>query len=87
MRIIRETHRKLINLPNYKGVCHACNSPIEYDEEFIAIVIDEKENYMRIIPIDIMACPHCFTTLGIIGLTPNMDIQEELAEIEKHDKI
>lgn len=81
--IIRETHRRLIEAAGYKGTCLNCGEAIESSEPFFAIEVEDTEFYRVVVPIDIMACPHCLWNVEGMQVWKSVNVTEELKNMEK----
>lgn len=68
------------NYADYKGVCHKCNSPVEC-EKFLAVIIWEDEQRARLLPLDIMQCPHCGDTIKEIMVYKSLEVSKELTPV------
>ena len=80
MELIRHTKRDLIGLRNYSGVCHTCNSPVEYTGDFVGVIVERLPDGFCVVPIDRFTCPYCGTSMEIMAMYPNMDVTKELVK-------
>lgn len=83
MKIIKETSFKVVGMYNYNGVCDACQTPIEYLDELIIIVVQESEKVDVVIPVDRLVCPNCLKEIRTMTIYKDMDITQELKELKK----
>lgn len=81
MKLNRKTERKLMKLIGYRCVCNNCTTPVEYPDEFIVVVLEDKENVFYVVPIDAFECPYCFQIFSIMQVWKNLDVSQELEKI------
>lgn len=80
-RLIRKTNRKIMQFEGYSGVCHNCGTPIETDETFLAIEVDNTPEAYSIVPVDIFVCPECGKYVGGMKVYKTLNITAELSEL------
>lgn len=78
MKLLKETNRRVVSMAHYRGVCHGCNSPIEYEEDLIVVLVFESEERDVVVPIDTLRCPYCSQEVASMTVYHNMDISQEL---------
>lgn len=78
MQIIKLTDRRVVGMTDYRGVCHKCNSPIEYDGNLIVIILSESEDRDILVPIDYLICPFCQEYIETFTVYHNMEVSKEL---------
>ena len=75
---------RLAILPYYEnGICHECNSPIEYNGEILTVMIKDTEKWSIFAPLTLLKCPWCDCRIKSIAIWKDLDITAELAELEK----
>jgi hypothetical protein len=83
LKLVREVHRTLGLVRGWKGICDACQIDLEYDEEFVVILVKEDDIQRFSVPIDLMSCPNCSHTIELIRDYKNLDISKEIEKIDK----
>lgn len=81
MELNRKTERKLMKVWGYKGVCNNCATPVEFPDEFIVVVLEDKEDVFYVVPIDMFECPYCFQIFSIMQVWKNLDVSQELEPV------
>ena len=75
---------KIVILPNYEsGICHECNSPVEYSDKIWAVTIKDTEKWVVFAPLTLLKCPWCDCRIKSIAIWKDLDITAELAELGK----
>ena len=82
MKLIKRTDRKVSSVRNYSGVCHQCNSPIEFEHEMIVVEIENTDDYWRVVPVDIFECPHCGEKIITMMVFKSLEVSKELKPCE-----
>ena len=81
---IQPYEKKLALLPFYEnGMCHECNSPVEYHNEILAITIQDTQKWTVFAPLTLLKCPWCKCRMKSILIWKDLDITKELAELGK----
>lgn len=83
MEILKETERKVVGMSGYRGVCNGCNTPIEYLDSLIVIIVKEFPDKDIVVPIDRLVCPYCFLEIASMTIYKNLDISKEIEGIKK----
>lgn len=79
MKIIKETERRVVNMGGYKGVCHNCNTPLEYDDLLTVIVIKEFPDRDIVVPIDTISCPYCAQDITSMTIYKSLEVTKEMS--------
>ena len=75
---------KIVILPFYNnGVCHECNSPVEYDNEIWAVTIQDKERWSIYVPLTMLKCPWCEARIKSILIWKDLEVTSEFETIGK----
>ena len=80
-QLIRKSHRKVVLNIGYGGVCHACNSPVAYDDEMLLVEVIKTDVYWIGVPVDIYECPHCNTHVETIRIYKSLEVSKELSKV------
>ena len=80
-QLIRQTHRKVVLNVGYGGICHACNSPVAYDDEMLVVEVINTDAYWIAVPIDSYECPHCGTHIETIRVYKSLEVTKELSRV------
>jgi hypothetical protein len=87
MKLNKLTSRKLIKIEGYMGVCNNCNSPVEYEGEFVVIEIEGNLNMdmVYVVPIDKFECPYCFGIMSIMQLwkRESLEVSKEIEQAHR----
>ena len=75
---------KIVILPFYNnGICHECNSPVEYGSEIWAVTIQDKEKWSVYAPLTMLKCPWCEARIKSILIWKNLEVTSEFETIGK----
>ena len=75
---------KIAILPHYgDGICHECNSPVEYSSEIWVVEIKNTEKWIIFVPLTQLRCPWCDCPINSMLIWKNLDVTEELVKLEK----
>lgn len=78
MKIIKETDRKIVNMGGYMGVCHGCNTPLEYEDNLIVIIVKEFPDRKIVVPIDTLSCPYCSKDIATMTIYKSLEVTNEI---------
>lgn len=79
MNIIKETERKVVNMVGYRGVCNGCNTPLEYEDSLIVIIIKEFPDKDVVVPIDTLSCPYCSLEIATLTVYKSLEVTSEMS--------
>jgi hypothetical protein len=74
---------KLRSVDGHIGICDGCGVSIEYHEKFEALLIEDSEEKVVLVPLVMLTCPSCGCRIGNIRYFKNMNVTEELNSISK----
>ena len=81
---IQPYEEKIVIIPFYEnGICHVCNSPVEYKDKIWAVTVQNQERWSVFMPLTMLKCPWCNSLIKTILIWKDLDITEELAKLEK----
>jgi hypothetical protein len=88
MLLIKDTTQwwditKVRILSDYSGVCDNCGVPLEYPEQFEAIIIKEEYNMDILAPLVNFHCPSCSHPIKFFRRWNSMDVTTELNMLKK----
>jgi len=75
---------KLAILPYYEnGICHICNSPIEYHDKILVTTIRDTEKWTVFVPLTMLKCPWCEARIKSILIWKDLEVTSEFETIGK----
>lgn len=81
MKLIKKKDAEVMYLNDYGGVCHNCNSPVEYDEKMVVYKVVERDNEVIFQALDELICPHCQQVMRWIYVYKSLDVTKELSKV------
>jgi hypothetical protein len=79
--LIKKTSRRIGSVKSFDGVCHKCNSPVCFREEFFVVEIENTDTLFCFVPIDTLLCPHCGVNMEAMTIYKTLDVTKELSKV------
>lgn len=64
-------------LKDYIGVCDSCGTPLEYSDQFEALLLEEQYNMDILVPLTRFHCPACLHPIQLIHLWNSLNVSSE----------
>jgi hypothetical protein len=74
---------KMGYIEDYNGVCHICNSPIEYYDRILVVNLYEDTKMYIFAPLTILTCPNCNSKIESMLVYKDMEITQELLSLKE----